>query len=64
MKALADEQAFIFCLIMKIGVCGGLPFQPTAKTPNAETLAAMMELEDGGGEVFFTTDDLFADWNR
>jgi DNA-damage-inducible protein J len=43
---------------------GGLPFQPTSKTPNAETLAAMMELEDGGGEVFPTTAALFADWKR
>jgi len=43
---------------------GGLPFRPTAKTPNAETLAAMMELEDGGGESFATTDELFVDWKR
>jgi DNA-damage-inducible protein J len=43
---------------------GGLPFQPTAKTPNVETMAAMMELEDGGGELFSTTDELFADWKR
>ncbi|MBE2221728.1 MAG: type II toxin-antitoxin system RelB/DinJ family antitoxin [Anaerolineae bacterium] len=42
---------------------GGLPFQPTAKTPNADTLAAMNELEDGGGKTFSTTDDLFADWD-
>jgi DNA-damage-inducible protein J len=43
---------------------GGLPFQPMAKMPNAETLAAMMELEDKGGELFSTPDDLFADWNN
>jgi DNA-damage-inducible protein J len=43
---------------------GGLPFQPTAKIPNAETLAAIAELEDGGGETFSTTDDLFDDWQR
>ncbi len=42
---------------------GGLPFQPTAKRPNAETLAAMMEIENSGGQLFQTTDDLFADWN-
>ena len=42
---------------------GGLPFQPVAKIPNRETLAALNELEDGGGQVFATTDDLFADWN-
>jgi DNA-damage-inducible protein J len=41
---------------------GGLPFQPTAKKPNAETLAAMTELEDGGGEVFAATNDLFDNW--
>ncbi len=43
---------------------GGLPFRPSAKTPNAGTLAAMMELEDGGGESFATTDELFSDWKR
>ena len=43
---------------------GGLPFQPTAKRPNAETLAAMMELEEGGGQVFESPDELFAEWKR
>ncbi len=28
--------------------------------PNAETLAAMKELEDGGGEYFDTLDELWA----
>lgn len=28
--------------------------------PNAETLAAMKELEDGGGECFDTLDELWA----
>jgi len=41
---------------------GGLPFQPTAKMPNAETVAAIMELEDGGGDRFQTAEDLFTDW--
>lgn len=41
---------------------GGLPFQPTARRPNAETRAAMQEIESGGGEVFQTPQDLFADW--
>lgn len=41
---------------------GGLPFRPAAKTPNAETLAAMIELEDRGGQLFATTEELFADW--
>lgn len=43
---------------------GGLPFQPTAKTPNVETMQAMTELEDGNGEVFETTNELFASWKR
>lgn len=43
---------------------GGLPFQPTIKRPNAETLEAMMEIEQGGGQVFNTTRELFADWRR
>lgn len=41
---------------------GGLPFQPTTKRPNAETLDAMRELESGGGQVFQTTAELFANW--
>jgi antitoxin component of RelBE/YafQ-DinJ toxin-antitoxin module len=28
---------------------GGIPFQPRGKRPNAETIAAMEELERGGG---------------
>ena len=43
---------------------GRLPFQPTAKRPNAETLEAMAELVNGGGQVFATTAELFADWKR
>jgi len=41
---------------------GGLPFQPTVKRPNQETLEAMAELESGGGQVFRTTAELFAEW--
>jgi DNA-damage-inducible protein J len=41
---------------------GGLPFRPTAKVPSPETLAAILELEDGGGQQFATTDELFSDW--
>jgi len=41
---------------------GGLPFQPTTKRPNDETLEAMTEIENGGGQVFQTTAELFADW--
>ena len=43
---------------------GGLPFQPTAKRPNVETLEAMAELENGGGERFESTAALFADWKK
>lgn len=43
---------------------GGLPFQPTAKRPNAETLEAMRELERGGGQTFTSVEELFADWRR
>lgn len=41
---------------------GGLPFRPTTKRPNADTLEAMAEIENGGGEVFQTTAELFASW--
>lgn len=43
---------------------GGLPFQPTTKRPNQETLAAMQELESGGGQRFASTEELFADWRK
>ena len=41
---------------------GGLPFQPSVKRPNADTLAALAELEQGGGQRFQSTSELFADW--
>ena len=40
---------------------GGLPFQPMAKHPNAETIAALDELESGNGKRFATVEELFAD---
>ena len=43
---------------------GGLPWKPTAKQPNRETLEAMRELSHGGGEEFDTVDDLFASWRE
>jgi DNA-damage-inducible protein J len=43
---------------------GGLPFQPVAKRPNKETLAAMEELENGGGQVFGAVAELVADWRN
>ncbi len=42
---------------------GGLPFQPTCKQPNAETREAMKELEQGRGERFKNTDELFKSWD-
>jgi len=39
-----------------------LPFQPMSKRPNDDTLEAMLELEQGGGQVFNSTKELFADW--
>lgn len=41
---------------------GGLPFQPRAKQPNAETLAAMEEMERGEGKRFATLEELYKDW--
>lgn len=43
---------------------GGIPFQPRAKRPNAETIAAMEELERGEGERFDNIEDLFASWRN
>ena len=43
---------------------GGLPFRPTTRNPNAETLEAMLELENGGGTVFDSADEVFADWKN
>ena len=43
---------------------GGLPFQPTAKLPNAQTWAAITELEDGGGQLFSAPEELFANWQE
>lgn len=40
---------------------GGLPFQPRVKQPNAETRAAMRELEEGGGVRFNTFEEFLAD---
>jgi DNA-damage-inducible protein J len=41
---------------------GGLPFRPMLnKQPNAETLAAMAELERGGGTRYNTAQELYDD---
>jgi DNA-damage-inducible protein J len=36
---------------------GALPFQPRAKTPNAETIAAMEELDRGGGKRYASLEE-------
>ncbi len=43
---------------------GGIPFKPHAKIPNSETIAAMQELNNGGGERFGSTKELFASWDK
>ena len=47
---------------------GGIPFKPRVKRhsriPNAETIAAMEELDRGEGEVFENVEDLFASWRK
>jgi antitoxin component of RelBE/YafQ-DinJ toxin-antitoxin module len=40
----------------------GLPF--AVEIPNKRTIAAMRELERGGGKRFKTAKELFADWKR
>lgn len=60
---LSTADAIRMFLQQSVNV-GGLPFQPIAKRPNAETLAAMEEMETGGGQMFRSTTDLFADWKN
>ena len=40
---------------------GGLPFQPKAKVPNTETIAAIKEIEGGQGTHYRDVDALFDD---
>jgi DNA-damage-inducible protein J len=43
----------------------GLPFQPrAAKIPNAETIAAMEELDNGGGTRYKNTNEMFKSWDK
>lgn len=58
---LSTSDAIRMFLQQSVNV-GGLPFQPTVKRPNQKTLEAMAELESGGGQVFQTTAELFAEW--
>ena len=43
---------------------GGLPFQPRAKVPNADTIVAMKEMEEGGGKVYNSPEELFDKWEK
>ena len=58
---LSTSDAIRMFLQQSVNV-GGLPFQPMIKRPNEKTLEAMNELESGGGQIFRSTTDLFADW--
>ena len=40
---------------------GRLPFTPTTKTPNAETLAAIQEVREGKVTRYKNTDEMFKD---
>jgi DNA-damage-inducible protein J len=48
-------------LLVRVAAEKALPF--AVKVPNAETIAAMQELERGGGKSFATVADLMADLN-
>ena len=43
---------------------GGLPFQPRAKVPNADTIVAIKEMEEGGGKVYNSPEALFDKWEK
>jgi DNA-damage-inducible protein J len=55
---LKPAQAFNLFL-QQVAMRKGLPFE--IKIPNDETLAAMAELENGGGKSFSNTDDFYKD---
>lgn len=48
-------------LLVRVAAEKALPFE--ARVPNAETVAAIEELERGGGKKFATVADLMADLN-
>ncbi|MFT5349616.1 MAG: DNA-damage-inducible protein J [Planctomycetota bacterium] len=43
---------------------GGLPFQPRTKVPNADTIDAIKEMEEGGGKVYNNPEALFDKWEK
>ena len=59
-KAVGLKPAQAINLFLRqVALNKGLPFP--VSIPNADTLAAMDELEQGGGKKFETTDDFFRD---
>ncbi len=57
---LKTSEAIRLFLQQSVNV-GGLPFQPHAKRPNAETLAAMRDAEEGRMERFDSLEDFLSD---
>lgn len=55
---LKPTQA-INLFLKQVALRGGIPFD--IKVPNADTLAAMEELDSGKGKRFKSADDLFED---
>lgn len=54
-----DKMIFVINMLEGLGEMSGLDLYPDFK-PNAETIAAIEELENGGGTVFTgSTEDLF-----
>lgn len=57
---LSTSDAIRMFLQQSVNV-GGLPFRPTTKLPNAETLEAMKELAKGEGKIFKDTQEFYED---
>ncbi len=57
---LSTADAIRMFLQQSVNV-GGLPFRPTAKSPNAETLEAMEELAKGDKKKFNDTKKFYDD---
>ncbi len=48
-------------LLVRVAADGGLPFEARARVPNAETQAAMRELDEGGGTRYASVATMMAD---
>ncbi len=57
---LSTSDAIRMFLQQSVNV-GGLPFRPSAKLPNTETLEAMEELKKGQGKTFKNTQEFYKD---